>query len=174
MPVQRLRRKGYVVTAFFLNPNIHPLTEYLRRRDAMRQCAERLELPVVWRDDAWNVTLWLRQTAGRRDTGEERCRWCYASRLEETTKAAQENGFDFFTSSLLYSRYQRHETIATLAEEFAGTHGVKFLYHDFRQDWQEGVDTAKELGIYRQSYCGCIYSEAERHAEKLKKIRSGA
>lgn len=174
MPAIRLREEGFAVSMLFLNPNIHPLAEYLRRREAMLRCAERLGAPVLWRDDAWDVTLWLRQTAGVRDAGEERCRWCWASRLEMTADDAAQNGFPFFTTSLLYSRYQRHETVAALAEESARAHGVEFLYRDFRQDWREGVDMAKKWDLHRQSYCGCIYSEAERHAEKLKKIRSGA
>lgn len=173
-PVQHLRAEGYAVAALFVNPNIHPLSEYLRRREAMQQCAERLALPVIWRDDVWDVTAWLRQVADGHDTGEARCRVCYTSRLEATARMAAEKGFSGFTSSLLYSRHQRHEEIACIAREQAEKWGTTFLYQDFRGLWQEGIDISKEWGVYRQAYCGCIYSEAERYARKLKKICSKA
>ena len=168
-PVLQLREEGCAVTALFANPNIHPLSEYLRRREAMQACATRLELPVIWRDDLWDVAAWLRQVAGTRDTGEARCDYCYASRLDVTAQTAAALGFAAFTSSLLYSRHQRHADIARLAQEMGQSHGAAFLYRDFRSEWQKGIDISKEWGVYRQPYCGCVYSEAERYARKLKK-----
>ena len=73
-------------------------------------------------------------------------------------------GFDAFTSSLLYSRYQNHEQIRTAGERAAERHGIRFAYADFRPGWQEGIRLSKEMGLYRQQYCGCIYSEKERYA----------
>lgn len=168
-PVLRLREEGFEVTGYFMNPNIHPLAEYLRRREAMEQCAARLELPMIWQDDAWDLTRWLRDVAGTCDVGEPRCRYCYSTRLEAAHRTAGEGGFALFTSSLLYSRYQRHETIVDIAEAVATSGEPAFLYRDFRSGWQEGIDISKEWGLYRQPYCGCVYSEAERYAKSLAK-----
>jgi hypothetical protein len=98
---------------------------------------------------------------------ERRCLYCYASRLEQTAKAAMELGFDAFTSSLLYSRYQSHEAIKFLGEKIGREYGVEFHYADFRSGWQEGIRISKEIGLYRQKYCGCIYSEKERYHTRV-------
>lgn len=172
-PVQRLRQAGFGVTALFVNPNIHPLSEYLRRREAMEECARRMELPVIWRDDLWNLKDWLRGVVGQGqggDEGETRCSYCYDTRLRVTAHMAADRGFDCFTSSLLYSRHQRHQLISQWANEHAQTHAISFHYVDFREDWQKGIDISKEWGVYRQPYCGCIYSEAERYKKKLQKL----
>lgn len=173
-PVQRLRQAGFVVTAVFVNPNIHPLSEYLRRREAMEECARRLELPVIWRDNLWDLAAWLRGVAGKNDTGEARCAYCYDTRLRVTAEMAAEQGFDCFSSSLLYSRHQRHQCIVDTAKRHAQAHAIPFHYEDFREDWQKGIDISKEFGVYRQPYCGCIYSEAERYEKKLKKLLGNA
>jgi len=77
-------------------------------------------------------------------------------------------GFDAYTASLLYSRYQRHDEIRELGEQLGREFGVPFHYEDFRPGWQEGIRLSKELGLYRQQYCGCIYSEKERYQPKAK------
>ena len=105
---------------------------------------------------------------------EERCPLCYRMRLEATAKKAREIGADAFSTTLLYSRYQRHETIRALGEELATQFGVPFLYEDFRVGWQEGIDASLEMGLYRQPYCGCIYSEQERYDKKFKKGKTTA
>lgn len=171
-PVLALREEGLAVTLLFVNPNIHPLCEYLRRREAMAQSATRLSISVIWRDDLWDLTEWLRQVAGTRDSGEARCAWCYTTRFAVTARTAAERGFDAFTSSLLYSRHQRHEVIIAAAEQAASQGDVAFLYRDFRLLWQQGMDMSRAFGVYRQTYCGCVYSESQRYAAKLKKLYS--
>ncbi len=169
IPVQYLREQGYAVTAYFANPNIHPLSEYLRRREAMQALSKHFDLPVIWDDATWDLEKWLGAVQhGPRMP--QRCAYCYHSRLHLCAAKAQELGFANFSSSLLYSRYQNHERIVRSAENAAQKYGVNFYYHDFRQGWQEGIDTSKALGLYRQAYCGCIYSEAERYAKKLQKL----
>ena len=85
------------------------------------------------------------------------------SRLKLAAEYAAENGFDAFTSSLLYSRYQNHELIRKTGEELGQHYGIDFLYDDYRVGWQEGIRVSKEMGLYRQQYCGCIYSEKDRY-----------
>ncbi len=171
MPITRLLDEGFAVTAWYMNPNIHPLSEYLRRRDAAGECAERLGIPILYDDASWNITSWLRTVAGR-DTAPQRCAYCCSSRMEAAFATARRLGFAFVSSSLLYSRYQPHEVIRQAGERLAcvdGT-GPDFVYRDFREDWQEGIDRSKEMELYRQPYCGCIYSEAERYEKKLTRL----
>ncbi len=178
VPVLRLREQGHKVTALFVNPNIHPLSEYLRRRETLLECAEKLDFPVILRDDTWDIHAWLAAVAGKQDSGAARCSYCYTSRLNVCAQMLQENlhdispeqgGFTAFSSSLLYSRYQNHEQIIHSCQNAALKYGVAFHYEDFRDQWQKGIDISKELHLYRQAYCGCIYSEAERYTKKLKK-----
>jgi predicted adenine nucleotide alpha hydrolase (AANH) superfamily ATPase len=147
------------VHAFFYNPNIHPYTEYKRRLDTLRAYADQTGLSVI-ADSAYPVEDYLRQVVFREA---DRCRHCYRIRLAETACVARDRGFDAFTTTLLYSRYQKHDLIRKIAEEESLKHGVSFLYRDFREGWAEGVRLSKEMGMYRQPYCGCIYSETERY-----------
>ncbi len=162
IPVRVLRSAGQNVTGFFFNHNIHPYQEYRKRLDTVTAFAEQEELPVVMRDE-YRLEEFLSAVAA---LPLERCSYCYASRLEETAKAAAAGGFDGWSSSLLYSRYQRHDEIRRIGEEMGARYGVAFHYEDFRSGWQEGIRLSKELTMYRQQYCGCIYSEKERYAPR--------
>ena len=163
-PLKELRGGGMDVTGFFFNHNIHPYQEYRRRLDTVKDYAARTGLDVIYRDD-YLLEDFLAAVV---DAPAERCGYCYSSRLEATARVAAERGFDAFTSSLLYSRYQRHDEIRALGERLATAYGVAFLYDDFRRGWQEGIRISKELGLYRQQYCGCIYSEKERYLVQRK------
>lgn len=158
-PLTSLRAEGMEVTGYFFNHNIHPYQEYARRRDAAQQMADLEGMPLVVRDE-YRLEEFLANVAAEPDT---RCGYCYASRLDAVAAAARDTGFDAFTSSLFYSRYQNHELMRQKAEESAERYGVQFLYRDFRPGWQEGIRRSKELGLYRQQYCGCVYSEKERY-----------
>ncbi|MBO4314108.1 MAG: epoxyqueuosine reductase QueH [Desulfovibrio sp.] len=173
MTVKRLRDDGYDVTAWYMNPNIQPLAEYLRRREAAGECAERLGIPILYDDETWDIAAWLRGVRGR-DEPPARCRWCCAGRVRAAFDKALALGFEAVSTSLLYSRYQPHDFIAETGRRCAEEKGLAFVYRDFREYWQDGIDISKEWGIYRQPYCGCVYSEAERYAKKLRRlIRDG-
>ena len=171
MPATRLLDEGFAVTAWYMNPNIHPFSEYLRRRDAATECAHRLGIPVLYDDASRNGTAWLRAVAGR-DAAPQRCAYCCTSRMEAAFTAAARMGFAFVSSSLLYSRYQPHDVIREAGVRLAQSAdaGPDFVYRDFRADWQEGIDRSKSFELYRQPYCGCIYSEAERYEKKLTRL----
>ena len=173
MPITRLQDEGYVVTAWFMNPNVQPLAEYLRRREAAGQCAERLGVEILYADAAWNITAWLRAVAGR-DEPPARCAWCCESRVEAAFAEAASLGFASFSTSLLYSRYQPHEVIAAAGRRLAEKGGPGFVYRDFRTDWQAGIDRSKEWGLYRQPYCGCVYCEADRYRKQLERCKKTA
>lgn len=109
---------------------------------------------------------WLRHVAP--DPG-NRCPACWYVRIAKTAVLAKRWGFGAFSSSLLYSRYQRHEMLQTQGRDLAAALGVEFVYQDFRLFWQQGIELSKEWGIYRQPYCGCLYSEYERYRRAWKK-----
>lgn len=173
MPITRLLDEGFAVTAWFMNPNIQPLAEYLRRREAAGQCAEQLGVPIIYADETWDIVNWLRAVAGR-DTPPARCAYCCESRMQAAFAFARQQGFAWVSSSLLYSRYQPHEVIKAAGEQLAAQEGAPgFAYRDFREDWQEGIDRSKAMELYRQPYCGCVYSEAERYQKKLLRCIKG-
>jgi predicted adenine nucleotide alpha hydrolase (AANH) superfamily ATPase len=159
-----MRAAGHDVTGFFYNHNIHPYQEYARRRDTVVQLGRQEAIPLIIRD-RYDLEDFLTNVAAEPD---KRCSYCYASRLRATAGVAAEEGFEAFTASLLYSRYQRHDEIRKLGEEIGNEFGVAFYYQDFRTGWQEGIRLSKESGLYRQKYCGCIYSEKERYLAEGK------
>ena len=161
-PLKDLRDKGWEVMGFFYNPNIHPYQEYLYRLEAVQEYAKQTSIEIIYRDE-YNLEEFLRGVAFRED---ERCRFCYHLRLEATAQVAKKGKFDAFTTTLLYSKHQNHELITTIGEAVGKEHGVSFLYRDFRSGWKEGIEESKNLGLYRQQYCGCIYSEKERYLGK--------
>jgi len=163
-PLKNLIENNQSVTGFFYNHNIHPYQEYQRRLQAVRELAAASKLTMVYRDE-YNLEEFLSSVT---QNPEQRCAYCYFSRLDAAAQKAAELGFDAFTSSLLYSRYQNHETIRAAGEKAGDRHGVNFYYDDFRPGWQEGIRRSKEMGLYRQQYCGCIYSEKERYLPKTK------
>jgi predicted adenine nucleotide alpha hydrolase (AANH) superfamily ATPase len=166
-PVPWLREAGYEVTGYFYNPNIHPFTEYEKREDGMRRYAELMQLRMIF-DPAYQPLHYFQAIAFRES---RRCFMCYQLRLERTAHIAQKGGFDFFSTTMLVSKYQQHVIIKETAEAAAEKYGVPFLYQDFREGFAQTGERSRELGLYRQQYCGCLYSEIERYAPKpIKKL----
>lgn len=164
-PLRILREEGSDVCGFFYNPNIHPFQEYRKRSETLDAYADQEELRVI-REGDYPMEEFLRQVAFRE---EDRCRYCYEIRLSRTARMASQGRFDSFTTTLLYSRFQKHDLIRSIGESVARTHGIPFLYRDFREGWSEGVRVSKALAMYRQPYCGCIYSEKERYCHPSAK-----
>lgn len=117
-------------------------------------------------EDYYGLTEFLRQNVYHEN---ERCAYCYERRLMKTAEKAKELNFEAFSSSLLYSKMQNHVAIIELAEKASKEYDIPFYYDDFREGWQEGIDISKDLEIYRQNYCGCIYSEEDRFLNQLSK-----
>lgn len=158
-PLAVLQEQGVAVRGFFYNPNIHPYREFQRRLEALEQLAARRQLEVDYQRE-YGLRHYLQQVVFHE---EERCRICYTMRLQAAASQAAKQGADAFSSTLLYSRYQQHELIRQLGEEAGAKEGVAFHYQDFRRGWQKGIELSKEWELYRQPYCGCIYSEEERY-----------
>ena len=180
-PVKKLRAENFEPTGFFFNPNIHPYQEWRKRLSAARDFAEKISMPLnvvnhYGLREFLTKTFPVVEEIGGNDTLKSdgfhnRCKICYAWRLNETARFAAENNFEMFTSTLFYSIHQNHELMKKIAESSAKNFGVKFFYEDFRAGWDEGIAISKELELYRQNYCGCIFSEEERFSNYLKKIR---
>ena len=166
-PLRMLREEGHQIQGYFYNPNIHPFQEFKRRLTALEEFCRQKELVVDYERE-YGLKEYLRRVVFNED---HRCRLCYKMRLVEVVRKAKEVGADAFSTTLLYSRYQQHEVIKSMAEQLAEEHGIPFYYQDFREGWQEGIDSTVAMGIYRQPYCGCIYSEQERYDKKFRKKR---
>lgn len=146
------------VVGFFYRHNIHPWTECLRREKTLREYAAAIDLSVIYQKE-YDIETFIQNVAFRESS---RCRYCYHDRMKATALIAKHGQFDCFTTTLLYSKFQQHEVIKSMGEAIGESLGVPFFYHDFREGWKEGVETSKQLNMYRQPYCGCIYSEKER------------
>ncbi|MCL6472103.1 MAG: epoxyqueuosine reductase QueH [Firmicutes bacterium] len=160
------------ITSYFYNPNIHPSMEYIRRLEALAEFCRlnKVELKV----GEYDPKIYFKEIAGREG---DRCRICYSIRLNEAARFAAENGYSAFTTTLLVSPYQKHDAIKDAGEEAGNKYRIEFKYWDFRHGFRAGQERAKELNLYRQPYCGCVFSEFERYSKKLeksvKKVRDG-
>jgi predicted adenine nucleotide alpha hydrolase (AANH) superfamily ATPase len=161
-PLSRLRAEGYSVQGYWYNPNIHPYLEYQKRMSTVREFSAGTGLPVSYRD-GYDLDEFLVRVAGKRPG---RCEQCYRMRLDAAAAETKRSGSGLFTTSLLYSKYQNHDLIRGVAREMAREHGVELFYEDFRKGWREGIVGSKAMGLYRQQYCGCIYSERERYTSR--------
>jgi predicted adenine nucleotide alpha hydrolase (AANH) superfamily ATPase len=158
-PLKVLRSEDFEVRGFFYNRNIHPYEECQRRENAVKTYADEVGLEVICQE-GYEIETFLQNIVFRE---KDRCSYCYHDRLKTTAVIARHGKFDYFTSTLLQSKFQEHDMIRSIGESLGKTYGVPFLYRDFREGWKEGVETSKRLKMYRQQYCGCIYSEKERY-----------
>ena len=159
--VEHWRQQEYEASAFWYNPNIHPYAEHQRRLESMKVFAEKTNLPLIV-DDSYDFIKYFRRTAGREA---QRCRECFNLRLSETAATAREQGFNAFTTTLLISPHQQHEILRETGSQISSEQGIEFLYTDLRQRYSDSRHITKPMDLYRQQYCGCLYSEWERYAE---------
>jgi predicted adenine nucleotide alpha hydrolase (AANH) superfamily ATPase len=152
-----MKEKGDESPIFF-QPQHPSYQEYQKRLEALKQYSERFGLKVIYRDE-YLLEEFLRSVSHR---VEERCQYCYSVRLEATAREAKRNSFDAFSTTLLQSTHQNHDLIRETGEHLAREIGTPFYYDDFRQGWRRGLEVSKAMGLYRQQYCGCIYSERDR------------
>jgi predicted adenine nucleotide alpha hydrolase (AANH) superfamily ATPase len=148
--------QGISVTNYYYNPNIQPDDEYYKRLENLRFAAKGKTKLVI--EDEYIPQEHLNAIKGLENEFPQRCLECYRIRLEKTAKFAKENNYDFFSTTLLVSPYQDHDSLKNLGHKVGVQYGVDFYYVDWRPYFREGQNTAKQMDIYRQKYCGCVYS----------------
>ena len=158
--LEHWQQQGYDLSAFWYNPNIHPYTEHQQRLYSMQSLAKKIDIPLLI-TPGYDMIEYFRRVAGNET---ERCRLCFELRLSKTAEVAREKGFDAFTSTLLISPHQRHDILKETGDKIAGEYGVEFLYADLRKRYSDSRHITKPMDLYRQQYCGCVYSEWERYA----------
>lgn len=167
--IEKLRSEGIEPTLYWYNPNIHPYMEYKARRDTLKQYSEMININAIFEED-YGLKEFSKNVI---DDLENRCsNYCYRVRLEQTAKYAKENGYDAITTTLFVSPYQKHEVIKEMLKEIAEKYGLEFVYRDFREGFRQGQNKARELGLYMQKYCGCVFSEEERYLLCNKKPKN--
>ena len=158
--IEALRKEGIEPTVYWFNPNIHPYMEYKQRRDCLKEYTKSIEVEAIFQED-YGLKEFCKNVIGDL---EKRCKnYCYLVRLEQTAKYAKENGYDAFSTTLLVSPYQNQKAILEVANQMAKKYGVEFLERDFRVGFRQGQAKARELGLYMQKYCGCVFSEESRY-----------
>ena len=166
LPVARkLRADGREPAAYFYNPNIHPQAEHARRLEAFRGACAQLGIALLPPPE-YEPRVFFRAVTFRED---ERCRLCYRVRMFEAALATRDEGIAVFTTTLLVSPYQDQDRIREAGATAAEAAGVKFHFEDFRPLFAQVRELAEELGLYRQTYCGCLYSEIE--AERSRRTK---
>ena len=164
--IDSLRAEGIESTVFWFNPNIHPYTEYKARRDCLKDYCRTIDVKAIFHE-MYGLDNFCKNVVS--DIPNRCVNYCYRARIGETVRYAKENGYDAFTTTLLVSPYQKHEELKAVCEELAEMAGVEFLYRDFRVGFRDGQAKARELGMYMQKYCGCIFSEEERYKKQIEK-----
>lgn len=163
--VEPLKAMGCDITAFWYNPNIHPFKEYEARRDCLIGYMESLGVPLVVREK-YGLDDFVKNVAADIPN---RCGYCYTERLSAAAEYAADNGYDGFTSTLFASIYQDHEGMKITAEKCGAKYGIEFFYEDFRHNFREGNKKAREMGLYMQKYCGCVFSEEDRYRRQIER-----
>lgn len=162
-----LLEEGYEIQIAYMNSNIHPEDEYQRRLDAMLTFAKDQGIPVV--EGVYDPQAWANVAAVFGTDPEmrsQRCRACYRIRFEEAAQYAANHGFDAVATTLSVSPYQFTEIIREELERACAAYGVAVVFQDYREQYPETTRRSKELGMYRQNYCGCAFSKVEAAEER--------
>ena len=167
--------KYFKITIYYYNPNIHPNIEYLRRLNELKKFLKefKTENEVKLVEVRYDPNEYFNAVKGLESLGERstRCFNCYKLRMEETCKYAKENNFDYFTTTLSISPYKLSNWINEIGNTLEKEYGIKYLYTDLKKNngYKRSLELSKEYNLYRQDYCGCIYSkkEREKHYESV-------
>jgi predicted adenine nucleotide alpha hydrolase (AANH) superfamily ATPase len=150
----------YDISFYWYNPNIYDEIEYKNRKEASKKYSKELNIPFYEEKDfLYNYDNW-------KDKSFEKCNFCYILRLEKTVAFSKSGNFNFFSTSLLSSPYQKHDLIRQIAKDLSFKYKVNFLYRDYRNGFYEGKNLLKQKGYYMQKYCACSKSYIERFGNK--------
>ena len=167
----------FKITIIYYNPNITEEKEYLKRLEELKNFIQKIKVkyPINIIDTRYNPKEFFEISKGLEKEKErgKRCYKCYKLRLEETAKVAKKNNFDFFATTLTLSPYKKTDWLNEIGENLSNKYQTSYLYSDFKKKngYKRSIELSKEYNLYRQDYCGCIYSKLEREEEKNKQIR---
>lgn len=162
----------FKITIIYYNPNITEEKEYLKRLTELKDFIKKIKTkyPINIIDTRYDPKEFFTIAKGLEKEKErgKRCYECYKLRLEETAKVAKKQGFDFFTTTLTLSPYKNTTWLNEIGEELSKKYQASYLYSDFKKKngYKRSIELSKEYNLYRQDYCGCIYSKLER--EEIK------
>ena len=165
--------KYFDITLFFYNPNIYPEEEFRFREDELRRLIGEMPLPsgVNIISGRYDPSEFFDIAHGYEELpeGDERCHRCYALRLEESARAAKEGGFDYFCTTLSISPYKNAEWLNTIGKEMSEKYGVGYLFSDFKKKngYKRSCQLSEQYSLYRQDYCGCVFSKREAEKRRL-------
>ncbi|MEF2846031.1 MAG: epoxyqueuosine reductase QueH, partial [Eggerthellaceae bacterium] len=174
-PVRVLQQAGHDITIAYLNSNIAPASEYEHRLNTLLDWARSVGIPVIegpYEPEKWNQAIAKAWGDGATDEHprEDRCRACYRLRIEELARYAHEHGFEAIGTTLSVSPYQYVDIIQEELERAAAAYDdVQALFQDYRPYYQQATKRSRDLGMYRQNYCGCAYSYAEAAQERAER-----
>jgi len=168
LPLKHLDLRGIDVRGLWFNPNIHPEDEYLKRLDSVQKLEGLQDLEIEYAA-GYGIRKFMASLEGHSGI---RCEACYRMRLDETARTARKMGLDGFTTSLLASPFQKFDLIVETGQLVAKRHSMPFYWQDLRHGWREGARLSRQLGLYRQYYCGCVFSKEERDEERARKSRA--
>ena len=155
-----LEQESFDVTTFFSNSNIHPKEEYLRRLNSLKTYVEKVNIPLII--DNYNPKEWLDQVKGYEESpeGGKRCEICIKNRLKLTAEYAKAHGFEWFTTTLTISPHKNAEIINKIGIKLGEENHINFLLKNFKKKdgFKKSLIISKDHDLYRQNYCGCIYS----------------
>lgn len=157
----------FEITDFFFNPNIFPEAEYRKREAELQRLISELPLknPVHFLAGEYDPQKFFEMAHGLENVpeGGERCFKCYRMRLEEAAQKAKEGGFDFFTTTLSISPLKNAAKLNEIGLELSEQYGVTYLLSDFKKrgGYQRSIELSREYDLYRQNFCGCVYSKKE-------------
>ncbi len=172
--------KDFEITDFFYNPNISPESEYRKRTGEIQRLIDELpkEHPIHFVEGRYEPKEFYDMAKGLEDVpeGGERCFKCFALRLEESAKKAAEGGYDYFTTTLTISPLKNAAKLNEIGQEMGEKYGVKFLPSDFKKKngYKRSTELSREYDLYRQDYCGCVFSKMQREREKAEKLQQEA
>lgn len=165
-PLRVLREQGFLPTIVYVNPNIQPHDEYVRRLETLRAWAEGENVEVV--EGPYEAERWEREVARYGTNRLARCQACYRLRLEGAATLAAELGCAHMSTTLAVSPYQLFDACGTELGRICARAGLTAVWQDFRPLYPQATTRAKELGLYRQNYCGCRFSAAEAALERCQ------
>ena len=165
--------KHFDITLYFHNPNIYPEEEFKVRLEELNRFTRDAGYSVNVISPEYNADEFFDAVRGMENLpeGEDRCRVCYALRLRKTAEAAKDGGFDYFTTTLSISPYKNAEWLNEIGAELEAEYGVSYLFSDFKKKngYKRSIELSSEYGLYRQDYCGCIFSKVEAEKRKQNK-----